>query len=159
MECILIGAPLQIGAGHLGCEMGPSAFRIAGLAGALEELGHRVRDLGNLGSKSVPAIAHANASVHHLGETVAWIKLLSAAAYEHSNNSVPIFLGGDHTISAGTIQELHGAPRRTVANSLFSGLTPTPISIRWKPPSAETCMARPWPTILAGVDSRASFQR
>ncbi|KAA3505367.1 arginase [Agrobacterium vitis] len=113
MECILIGAPLQIGAGHLGCEMGPSAFRIAGLAGALEELGHRVRDVGNLGPKSFPAIAHANASVHHLGETVAWIKLLSAAAYEHSNNSVPIFLGGDHTISAGTIP---GIARRASEN-------------------------------------------
>ncbi|MUZ66020.1 arginase [Agrobacterium vitis] len=113
MECILIGAPLQIGAGHLGCEMGPSALRIAGLPAALEELGHRVRDVGNLGPKSVQAIAHPNASVHHLSETVAWIKLLSAAAYEHSNNSVPIFLGGDHTISAGTVP---GIARRASEN-------------------------------------------
>nr|UVZ00155.1 hypothetical protein K4M19_00464 [Agrobacterium fabrum] len=159
MECILIGAPLQIGAGHLGCEMGPSALRIAGLPAALEELGHRVRDVGNLGPKSVQAIAHPNASVHHLSETVAWIKLLSAAAYEHSNNSVPIFLGGDHTISAGTVP---GIARRASENGrplLFSGLMPTPISIRWKPPSAKTCMVRLWPTILAGVVSRVSFQR
>nr|WP_325063837.1 hypothetical protein [Agrobacterium tumefaciens] len=39
MECTLVGAPLQVGAGHLGCEMAPAAFRIAGLATALEELG------------------------------------------------------------------------------------------------------------------------
>ena len=41
MDCTLIGAPLQIGAGQLGCEMGPSALRIAGLRTALEELGQR----------------------------------------------------------------------------------------------------------------------
>jgi len=35
MENTLIGAPLQIGAGQLGCEMGPSALRIAGLRAAL----------------------------------------------------------------------------------------------------------------------------
>jgi arginase len=32
MKRILIGATLQIGAGHLGCGMAPSALRIAGLA-------------------------------------------------------------------------------------------------------------------------------
>lgn len=113
MDCILIGAPLQVGAGHLGCEMGPSALGIAGLAAAPEELGPRVRDIGNLRPKSVQTIAYRIASVHHLGETVAWIKLLSAAAYEHSNNGIPIFLGGDHTLSAGTVP---GTARRAAEN-------------------------------------------
>ncbi|WP_421363684.1 hypothetical protein [Agrobacterium rosae] len=44
--------------------MAPAALRIAGLATALEELGHRVRDVGKLAPKFVPANAHANASVH-----------------------------------------------------------------------------------------------
>lgn len=92
MECTLIGAPLQFGAGHLDCEMGPSALRIASLSATLEELGHRVRDGGNLGPRPVPAVADPNASVHQLGETVAWIKLLSAAAYVHSKNSLRPFL-------------------------------------------------------------------
>lgn len=48
MDIRLIGAPLQIGAGQLGCEMGPSAYRIAGLTRALEDLGHRVVDTGNV---------------------------------------------------------------------------------------------------------------
>ena len=52
MDCTLIGAPLQIGAGQLGCEMGPSALRIAGLRTALEELGHTVKDIGNLTTRS-----------------------------------------------------------------------------------------------------------
>jgi arginase len=103
MECTLIGAPLQTGAGHLGCEMGPSALRIAGLKAALEDLGHIVNDAGNLGPRAIQPTDHPNSAVHHLGETVAWIDVLSSAAYEHSQSSVPIFLGGDHAIAAGTV--------------------------------------------------------
>lgn len=106
MECTLIGAPLQIGAGQLGCEMGPSALRIAGLRTALEELGHTVRDIGNLAPRNFAEMPHPNAAVHHLGETVAWVEALSAAAYEHSRTGMPIFLGGDHAISAGTVPGL-----------------------------------------------------
>ncbi len=106
MDCTLIGAPLQIGAGQLGCEMGPSALRIAGLRTALEELGHTVRDAGNLTPRPFGETAHPNAAVHHLGETVAWVEALSAAAYEHGGTGMPIFLGGDHAISAGTVPGL-----------------------------------------------------
>lgn len=106
MECTLIGAPLQIGAGQLGCEMGPSALRIAGLRTVLEELGHTVRDIGNLAPRSFAEMPHPNTAVHHLGETVAWVEALSAAAYEHSKAGMPIFLGGDHAISAGTVPGL-----------------------------------------------------
>lgn len=106
MECTLIGAPLQIGAGQLGCEMGPSALRIAGLRAALEELGHTVKDTGNITSRAFDEMPHPNKAVHHLGETVAWVEALSAAAYEHSKTGMPIFLGGDHAISAGTVPGL-----------------------------------------------------
>lgn len=106
MECTLIGAPLQIGAGQLGCEMGPSALRIAGLRKALEELGHTVKDTGNVTPRAFGEVPHPNAAVHHLGETVAWVEALSTAAYEHSKAGMPIFLGGDHAISAGTVPGL-----------------------------------------------------
>ncbi len=106
MDCTFIGAPLQIGAGQLGCEMGPSALRIAGLRAALEELGHTVKDTGNLTPRPFGDMPHPNKAVHHLGETVAWVEALSAAAYEHSGAGMPIFLGGDHAISAGTVPGL-----------------------------------------------------
>ena len=106
MECTLVGAPLQIGAGQLGCEMGPSALRIAGLRPALEELGHTVRDAGNVSPRPFDEMPHPNKAVHHLGETVAWVEALSAAAYEHGRTGMPIFLGGDHAISAGTVPGL-----------------------------------------------------
>lgn len=86
--------------------MGPSALRIAGLRTALEELGHTVKDTGNLTPRAFDEMPHPNAAVHHLGETVAWVEALSAAAYEHSKAGMPIFLGGDHAISAGTVPGL-----------------------------------------------------
>lgn len=106
MNCTLIGAPLQIGAGQLGCEMGPSALRVAGLRKALEDLGHTLNDAGNLVPRAFDAMSHPNKAVHHLGETVAWIEALSAAAFEYSAAGMPIFLGGDHAISAGTVPGL-----------------------------------------------------
>ena len=47
-KCILIGAPVDSGKRTRGCLMGPDAYRTAGLAEALRDLGHGVEDLGNL---------------------------------------------------------------------------------------------------------------
>lgn len=106
MDCTLIGVPLQIGAGQLGCEMGPSALRIAGLKASLEELGHKVTDLGNVSPAPLREITHPNPAVHHLPETVAWTETLIDVAYRESADALPIFLGGDHAISAGTVAGL-----------------------------------------------------
>ncbi|MBB3945189.1 arginase [Rhizobium skierniewicense] len=103
MDCTLIGVPLQIGAGQLGCEMGPSALRIAGLKTALEELGHTVADIGNVLPAPFRKFDHPNKAVHHLDETVAWTEALMEVAYRESENAMPIFLGGDHALSAGSV--------------------------------------------------------
>ncbi|MDF2999697.1 MAG: arcA [Xanthobacteraceae bacterium] len=102
-HCKLIGAPIQVGAGHLGCEMGPSALRTAGLRGALEELGYRVSDLGNVVPTDVPDLRHPNGAVHHLSDMAAWTARLAEVAYRESEGAMPIFLGGDHALSAGTV--------------------------------------------------------
>ena len=52
--------------------MGPDAFRTAGLDRAIEALGHRAVDLGNVAIAARPAPAHPNAAIHHLAETIAW---------------------------------------------------------------------------------------
>ena len=44
----LIGVPLEEGSGRGGCAMGPAAYRIAGIASALGELGYAVEDRGDL---------------------------------------------------------------------------------------------------------------
>ncbi len=103
MQCRLIGVPLQEGASRLGCEMGPSALRVAGLAAALAELGHEVTDLGNLQLPSLNPVSHQNQAIHHLPEIAAWTAMLAEVAYRESGDSMPIFLGGDHALSAGTV--------------------------------------------------------
>jgi arginase len=106
MKCTLIGAPVQIGAGRLGCEMGPSALRIAGLAHMLTELGHTVTDIGNVAPTPLKPLLHPNPAIHHLPETVGWIEALEQCAYRESEAAMPIFLGGDHALSAGTVPGL-----------------------------------------------------
>ena len=44
----LIGMPIDLGQSKRGVDMGPAALRYAGLAAALEALGHTVTDSGNL---------------------------------------------------------------------------------------------------------------
>ena len=84
--------------------MGPDAFRTAGLKKTIEELGYEVNDLGNLVPETREGISHANASIHHLTEIVGWTSALESVTYEAmQRSSLPIFLGGDHALSIGTV--------------------------------------------------------
>ncbi|QDZ01281.1 arginase [Nitratireductor mangrovi] len=109
MRCRIVGAPVQDGAGRMGCEMGPSALRTAGLVGAIAELGHEVVDMGTVERAMVRPAVHGNLALKALPEIVAWTEALTDAAYRASADAMPIFLGGDHSISAGT---LSGIARR-----------------------------------------------
>ena len=101
---VLVGAPVDVGGAQRGCLMGPDGLRVAGLAGALGELGHSVEDRGNLSIGPQAEAAHANRAIHHLSECAAWIEALSAAAFEGAGGGrTAIFLGGDHLMSAGTV--------------------------------------------------------
>lgn len=106
MHCKLLGVPVQDGTDRMGCEMGPSALRTAGLVNALAELGHRVTDHGNLNRDAVSVLQPPSAVPRNLPEVVAWITALSRAAYDLGIDGVPIFLGGDHVLSAGTVAGL-----------------------------------------------------
>lgn len=102
-HCILVGAPLDSGQSNPGCLMGPASFRVAGLAATLEELGCTVSDRGDVAPKALAPIACPNPAVHLLAETVAWTDALSAAAREAMAAGFPVFLGGDHSLSLGTV--------------------------------------------------------
>ncbi|MFD1745617.1 arginase [Rhizobium helianthi] len=106
MLCKLIGIPLQDGASQLGCEMGPSALRTAGIAAALSDLGHEVEDTGNLGIAAPDQVEHSNPRLRNLGSIAKWIEVIADAAYRESAEGMPIFLGGDHALSAGSVSGL-----------------------------------------------------
>jgi arginase len=102
-SCILVGAPVQSGAGQPGCVMGPAAYRTAGLAEALTSLGHHVEDRGDVAITPSAPMAHSNPAVENLAEFAAWTNALSDAAAEAAQDGLPIFLGGDHSLAAGTV--------------------------------------------------------
>ena len=103
MRCRIVGAPAQDGAGRMGCEMGPSALRTAGLVSVLSELGHEVEDWGAVQPAPVRAVVHGNLALKALPEISAWTAAIAQASYAASQDAMPIFLGGDHAISAGTV--------------------------------------------------------
>ena len=102
-HCILIGAPVDCGKRRRGCLMGPDAYRTAGIAEAITELGHTVEDIGNLAPQEVTVAAPRNPLVHKLAENVGWTQTLMAAAQETAQRGMPIFMGGDHALAAGTV--------------------------------------------------------
>ena len=99
----LIGAPTDIGAGMLGARMGPEALRVAGLAAALARFGMTVRDCGNVGGPANPC-QPAVAGFRHLPEVIAWNRAVHDAVHaELSAGSLPVLLGGDHSLAVGSI--------------------------------------------------------
>ncbi|WP_457649618.1 arginase [Profundibacter sp.] len=97
----LIGAPVDSGKRRRGCLMGPDAMRTAGLEQAITSLGHSVTDIGNL--TPAPVDIPEDGKSHALAETVGWTRTLVQAAQEAMRDSFPIFLGGDHALSLGSV--------------------------------------------------------
>jgi arginase len=102
--CALIGAPIETGASQRGCVMGPASLRTAGLATSITELDWQVHDLGDLSIPVQTPMPHHNISLHHLAETIAWTTTLRSAARDAlMTYDFPVFLGGDHSMAAGTV--------------------------------------------------------
>jgi arginase len=91
--------------------MGPSAFRAAGLTTALVELGYQVFDRGNLIAPPARPMRHDNPVIKALPEIVAWTEAIAEITYAASAEGIPIIVGGDHSLAAGT---LSGASRSAV---------------------------------------------
>lgn len=116
-NCILIGAPVDSGQRTQGCIMGPSAYRVAGLADTLRELGHTVEDWGDVAPGTVTAFSTLSPHIHAAAETLAWTRALCEAAQKAmATGRFPIFMGGDHAMSLGTVAgvaaQAHAAGRQ-----------------------------------------------
>lgn len=99
----IIGVPMDLGQSRRGVDMGPSAVRYAGLHTRLERLGYKVLDLGNV---AVPG--REEESVETSGKRLKAVTAVCEAIYERgrdcvSAGEIAIFLGGDHSISIGSV--------------------------------------------------------
>jgi arginase len=102
---VLLGAPIDIGASQRGTLMGPAALRTAGLLTLLDGLGFDVKDHGDLSIGDVAELTDSPPdNARHYREIQRWTRALSARAYELARSgAIPIFLGGDHSLSMGSV--------------------------------------------------------
>lgn len=102
-NCILIGVPLDCGKSTQGCLMGPDSYRTARIVEIINDLGHDVEDFGNIQPLRVK---YASSNIHNIfkfDENIAWIEALAKVAEDQMAKGFPIFLGGDHALSSGTV--------------------------------------------------------
>ncbi|MGH7003983.1 MAG: arginase, partial [Alphaproteobacteria bacterium] len=102
---MIIGAPIEEGAGRLGAVMGPAALRTAGLVPTLEDLGHPVEDRGDLRlPDTLPFVPPVKGKAHFIEKIAAWSRLLCAETYDAmKKGAFPVILGGDHSLSMGSV--------------------------------------------------------
>ncbi|HEX6802565.1 MAG TPA: arginase [Terriglobales bacterium] len=100
----VIGVPLDLGQSRRGVDMGPSAVRVAGLEARLEALGHEVEDGGNVAVAMPEQKKEGAANAKYLREiTATCTKLAELVLKTVEAGRVPLCLGGDHSMAAGTV--------------------------------------------------------
>ena len=104
-EVAVIGAPLDLGAGRRGVDMGPSAIRYAGLHQQLvEKLGVRVSDAGNVISPVVETTDMGDEHARYLAQILDLCDRLSTLVAETAERgALPLVLGGDHSVALGSL--------------------------------------------------------
>jgi len=109
----VIGCALDLGSGRRGVDMGPSAIRYGGLHDALTALGHPLDDRGNVIAPTLERLSQGDPSARYW-DAIRDIcgQLADEVAAAVGRGQFPLVLGGDHSISIGTLGGLaraHGA--------------------------------------------------
>ena len=99
----IIGVPIDLGQSHRGVDLGPGALRHAGLSARLEELGYEVHDSGNLPVPVRESLAHERPHNYLPSISKVCKAACDAGRQAVEDGRIPVFLGGDHSISIGTI--------------------------------------------------------
>src|SRR5579864_4885102 len=100
----VIGGPLDRGQSRRGVDMGPSAVRVAGLEARLEQIGHQVEDAGNIMVAIAEQKKEGDPHAKYLKEiTATCTKQADLVLKTLEVGKVPLVLGGDHSVGAGTV--------------------------------------------------------
>jgi arginase len=109
----IVGAPLDLGQGRRGVDMGPSAIRYAGLEERLTSFGCRVTDRGNVLAPEPESLSVVDERARFLPEILAACADLAAIVGDvAAEGAVPLVLGGDHSVALGTLAGLRAAAGR-----------------------------------------------
>jgi arginase len=95
---------MDLGGGRRGVDMGPSAFRIAGIEGAVRGLGHGFRDLGNVRVDEPDLAQPVDPTARFLTEIAeCCVRLHDRVRAVMDEGWMPLVVGGDHSIAVGTV--------------------------------------------------------
>jgi arginase len=100
----IIGAPLDLGAGRRGVDMGPSAIRVGRLSHRLESLGYQVKDFGNVAVDQPEVAPIGEEQARYLPQIATTCQRIAKRVEAIvQRGRFPLVLGGDHSIAIGTI--------------------------------------------------------
>jgi len=115
----LIGVPLDLGGGRRGVDMGPSAFRIANIGDQITTLGRTVIDKGDLPAPIPETQRPADKKKKYIRDIAKVCqKLYDLTSKSLDDGALPLVLGGDHSLAAGSVAASADWLRRTTSKPL-----------------------------------------
>ena len=105
MEIDIIGVPIDLGADRRGVDMGPSAIRYSSLHQKLEGLGHTIEDKGNIEVPIPETCSITDPRLKYIDCIIPMARRIAGAvATSMQGGRFPLVLGGDHSLSVGSIR-------------------------------------------------------
>ncbi len=105
MQIDIIGVPIDLGADRRGVDMGPSAIRYAHLQPKLEEIGYTVQDVGNIEVPIAEMCTVTNPKLKYVDCIIPMSRRVAGAvATSMQAGHLPLVLGGDHSLSIGSVR-------------------------------------------------------
>lgn len=105
MRIDIIGVPIDLGADRRGVDMGPSAIRYAHLQRQLEDLGYEVEDKGNVEVPIAEMCRISEPKLKYIDCIVPMARRVAGAvATSMKAGRFPLVLGGDHSLSLGSVR-------------------------------------------------------
>lgn len=100
----IINVPLDLGASRRGTDAGPSAFRVAGLSGAIRKLGYTISGETDIPVEAMETRKPENTSARFKNEILAVCEELARTTLAvMESGETPLVIGGDHSIAMGTV--------------------------------------------------------
>jgi arginase len=118
----IIGVPLDLGGNRRGVDMGPSAFRIAGIGEKISALNRSVVDKGDLPT-AIPEIhPHGDQRKKFIDEIARVCEQLHQVTLGSLQaGAIPLVLGGDHSLAAGSV----------TASAAYADIRNLPLGLLW----------------------------
>ncbi len=123
MHIRVIGVPMDLGADRRGVDIGASAIRYAGLNDQLRRLDHQVYDAGNIVVPQPESQPIGNPRVKYLEPIVKVAEeLADVVTATLQESEFPLILGGDHSVSLGSITGVTRVYSQALADGRLSSI-------------------------------------